>query len=161
MKAIIAIAPDGTIYSGQTGASAELEHCIIKFNTPEHALSESEMTYFQMARQCGITMMDSRLIDVEGTRHFLTRRFDRTEKGNIHFLATIDGREAKHVFTPKKKEKSRCLSAAYSVLLRFFCNVTLENLPLFNNFKAYRPVGSCHAVEAPRGMSFNSVFSRL
>jgi len=33
MKAIIAIAPDGSIYSGQTGASAELEHCIIKFNT--------------------------------------------------------------------------------------------------------------------------------
>lgn len=92
MKAIIAIAPDGTIYSGQTGASAELEHCIIKFNTPEHALSETEMTYFQMARQCGITMMDSRLIEVEGTRHFLTRRFDRKdgEKRFMQTLAAVD-----------------------------------------------------------------------
>ena len=83
MKAIIAIAPDGSIYSGQTGASPELEHCIIKFN---------EMTYFQMARQCGITMMDSRLIDVEGTRHFLTRRFDRKdgEKRFMQTLAAVD-----------------------------------------------------------------------
>ena len=92
MKAIIAIAPDGTIYSGQTGASPELEHCIIKFNTPEHALSETEMTYFQMARACGITMMDSRLIEVEGTRHFLTRRFDRKdgEKRFMQTLAAVD-----------------------------------------------------------------------
>ena len=92
MKAIIAIAPDGTIYSGQTGAGPELEHCIIKFNTPEHALSETEMTYFQMARQCGITMMDSRLIEVEGTRHFLTRRFDRKdgEKRFTQTLAAVD-----------------------------------------------------------------------
>ena len=92
MKAIIDIAPDGSIYSGQTGASPELEHCIIKFNTPEHALSETEMTYFQMARQCGITMMDSRLIEVEGTRHFLTRRFDRKdgEKRFMQTLAAVD-----------------------------------------------------------------------
>ena len=92
MKAIIALAPDGTIYSGQTGASPELEHCIIKFNTPEHALSETEMTYFQMARQCGITMMDSRLIKVEGIKHFLTRRFDRKngEKSFMQTLAAVD-----------------------------------------------------------------------
>lgn len=92
MKAIIAIASDGTIYSGQTSADPALKHCIIKFNTPEHALSETEMTYFQMARQCGITMMDSRLIEVEGTRHFLTRRFDRMdgEKRFMQTLAAVD-----------------------------------------------------------------------
>ena len=50
------------------------------------------MTYFQMARQCGITMMDSRLIEVEGTRHFLTRRFDRKdgEKRFMQTLAAVD-----------------------------------------------------------------------
>ena len=88
MKAIISIGPDGTIYSGQTSAKAEFEHCIIKFNTPEHALSETEMTYFQMARQCGITIMDSRLIEVEGTKHFLTRRFDRKD-GQKRFMQTL------------------------------------------------------------------------
>ena len=88
MKAIIAIAPDGTIHSGQTGANPEYEHCLIKFNTPEHELSETEMTYYQMARQCGITMMDSRLIEVEGTRHFLTQRFDRIN-GQKRFIQTL------------------------------------------------------------------------
>jgi serine/threonine-protein kinase HipA len=88
MKAIIAIAPDGSIHSGQTGANPEYEHCLIKFNTPEHALSETEMTYFQMARQCGITMMESRLIEVEGVRHFLTRRFDRKD-GQKLFVQTL------------------------------------------------------------------------
>ena len=88
MKAIISIAPDGTIFSGQTSADPSFEHCIIKFNTPEHALSETEMTYFQMARQCGITIMDSRLIDVEGTKHFLTQRFDRKD-GRKCFTQTL------------------------------------------------------------------------
>ena len=88
MKAIIAIAPDGSIHSGQTGANPEYEHCLIKFNTPEHALSETEMTYFQMARQCGITIMDSRLIEVEGVKHFLTRRFDRKD-GQKLFMQTL------------------------------------------------------------------------
>ena len=88
MKAIIAIAPDGSIHSGQTGANPDYEHCLIKFNTPEHALSETEMTNFQMARQCGITMMDSRLIEVESVRHFLTRRFDRKD-GQKLFMQTL------------------------------------------------------------------------
>ena len=88
MKAIIAIAPDGSIHSGQTSANPKYKHCLIKFNTPEHALSETEMTYFQMARQCGITIMDSRLIEVEGVRHFLTRRFDRKD-GQKQFMQTL------------------------------------------------------------------------
>ena len=46
------------------------------------------MTYFQMARQCGITIMDSRLIEVEGVRHFLTRRFDRKD-GQKLFMQTL------------------------------------------------------------------------
>jgi len=88
MKAIISIAPDGSIHSGQTSADTEYEHCLIKFNTPEHALSETEMTYFQMARQCGITIMDSRLIEVENIRHFLIRRFDRRD-GKKLFVQTL------------------------------------------------------------------------
>ena len=88
MKAIISIAPDGTIHSGQTGADPAFEHCIIKFNTPEHALSETEMTYYQMARQCGITIMDSRLITVDGIPHFLTQRFDRKDGKKI-FVQTL------------------------------------------------------------------------
>ena len=41
-------------------------------------------------------------------------RFERTEKGNIHFLATIDGREVKHVFTPKKEEWQAIMDAGFN-----------------------------------------------
>jgi len=41
-------------------------------------------------------------------------RFERTEKGNIHFLATIGGREVKHIFTPKKKEWQAILDAGFN-----------------------------------------------
>lgn len=88
MKAIVSIAPDGSYHSGQTTADPAYEHCIIKFNTPEHALSEIEMTYYEMATTAGITMMPSRLIEVEGVRHFLTRRFDRKDGQKI-FTQTL------------------------------------------------------------------------
>ena len=83
MKAVVSIAPDGSYHSGQTTADPDYEHCIIKFNVPEHALSETEMTYYEMACAAGITMMPSRLIEVEGVYHFLTRRFDRMEGRKI------------------------------------------------------------------------------
>ena len=41
-------------------------------------------------------------------------RFERTEKGNIHLLATIDGRTVKHIFTPKKKEWQTILDAGFN-----------------------------------------------
>lgn len=88
MKAIASIAPDGSFHSGQTTADPDYEHCIIKFNTPEHALSETEMTYYEMAVAAGIHMMPSRLIEVEGVRHFLTRRFDRVD-GRKVFTQTL------------------------------------------------------------------------
>ena len=88
MKAIVSIAPDGSFHSGQVTADPACEHCIIKFNTPEHAISETEMTYYEMAVAAGIKMMPSRLIEVEGVRHFLTRRFDRRDGRKI-FTQTL------------------------------------------------------------------------
>jgi serine/threonine-protein kinase HipA len=37
-----------------------------------------------MALAAGINMMESRLLEVEGTKHFLTKRFDRDETGKLH-----------------------------------------------------------------------------
>ena len=70
MKAIVLIAPDDFFYSGQTTDIPNYEDCIIKFNIPEHALSETEIIYYEMAVTAGINMMPSRLIGVG--RHFLT-----------------------------------------------------------------------------------------
>lgn len=88
MKAIISVADDGTIYSGYTALNPGLRHCIIKFNTPQYCLSETEMTYYDLAAAGGIDMMPSRLIEADGVRHFLTERFDR-EGGEKVFTQTL------------------------------------------------------------------------
>ena len=127
MKAIISIAPDGSFFSGQTSTSPEFEHCIIKFNTPEHALSETEMTYYEMATAAGIHMMPSRLIEVEGVRHFLTRRFDRENGQKIYTqtLAAIDPdahsyedmfRTARDLNIPKPEIDQLFRRAAFNVM---------------------------------------------
>ena len=41
-------------------------------------------------------------------------RFERTEKGNIHLLATINGQEAKFVFTPRKEAYKDILASGFN-----------------------------------------------
>ena len=127
MKAIVSIAPDGSFHSGQTATDPSFEHCIIKFNTPEHALSETEMTYYEMALAAGIAMMPSRLIEVEGVRHFLTRRFDRKDGRKIftQTLAAVDPdahsyedlfRTARELSVPKPEIDELFRRAVFNVL---------------------------------------------
>lgn len=127
MKAIVSIAPDGSFHSGQTTADPSYEHCIIKFNTPEHALSETEMTYYEMAAAAGIRMMPSRLIEVEGVRHFLTRRFDRVDGRKVftQTLAAVDPeahsyedlfRTARDLSVPKPEIDELFRRAVFNVL---------------------------------------------
>ena len=66
-KAIIAMDESGNIFSGQTSARGDRKYYILKFNTPEFCLSEIEKTWYDLATRAGITMMPSRLIEVEGT----------------------------------------------------------------------------------------------
>lgn len=47
-------------------------------------MAELEQTYYEMAIEAGINMMESRLLEVEGTKHLLTKRFDRDQSGKIH-----------------------------------------------------------------------------
>ena len=91
-KAIIAMDADGNIYSGQTSTRSDRKYYILKFNTPELCISEIEKTWYDLATRAGITMMPSRLIEVDGTRHFLTERFDRRagEKVFTQTLAAVN-----------------------------------------------------------------------
>ena len=41
-------------------------------------------------------------------------RFERTMKGNIHLLATVNGREEKFVITPKKEVYQSILDAGFN-----------------------------------------------
>lgn len=87
-KAIIAMDERGDIYSGQTSTDPDRQYYILKFNTPEFCISETEKTWYDIATAAGITMMPSQLIEVEGTKHFLTERFDRRDGEKI-FTQTL------------------------------------------------------------------------
>ena len=92
-KGIIAIdRKTGVIRSGQIDVEPNLDYYILKFGDKARSTAELEQTYYKMAKSAGINMMESRLLEVDGTNHFLTKRFDRNETGKLHTqtLAAMD-----------------------------------------------------------------------
>ena len=84
-KAIIAIHRDTQeICSGQISGMKDYDYYIVKMGDPQRSSAELEITYFEMCRLAGIHIMDSQLLDVEGNKHFLTKRFDRDGVDKIH-----------------------------------------------------------------------------
>ena len=92
-KGIIAIDREtGEIRSGQIDVEPNLDYYILKFGDKSRSSAELEQAYYEMALVAGINMMESRLLEVDGVKHFLTRRFDRNETGKLHTqtLAAMD-----------------------------------------------------------------------
>ena len=87
-KAIIAIDDaTGTIRSGQADLPANFKHYILKFDTSkpsEFPFTRVEMAYYLMAKDAGIDMMPSRLVEIDGTQNFMTQRFDRVDGKRLH-----------------------------------------------------------------------------
>jgi serine/threonine-protein kinase HipA len=101
-KAVIAWNPNtGEVRSGQVQAGSEFEPWIIKFDgvtanrdkelADPQGFGAIEYSYSLMARAAGIEMMETRLLEENGRRHFMTRRFDRTQdRAKLHML-TLGG----------------------------------------------------------------------
>lgn len=87
-KAIIAIDEEaGIVRSGQAELPPNFRYYILKFDTSqkkEMPFTKVEMAYYMMARDAGVDMMPSRLVDIEGTQNFLTQRFDRVNGEKLH-----------------------------------------------------------------------------
>lgn len=95
-KAVIAWNPQTReVRSGQVQVARGFEHWLLKFDgvrgNRDRELDDPqgygaiEYAYFLMARDCGIRMSDCRLLEENGRRHFMTRRFDRGPDGEkIH-----------------------------------------------------------------------------
>lgn len=95
-KAIIAWNPKTNKFlSGQLNLEKGFEHWLIKFdgilNNRDKELADPqgygkiEYAYHLMANAVGITMSECRLHNEGGRSHFMTKRFDRTDKGGkIH-----------------------------------------------------------------------------
>jgi serine/threonine-protein kinase HipA len=91
-KAIIAWNPDtNEVRSGQVKAPEGFGYWLLKFDgvsgNQDKELEDPkgytviEYAYSLMARDAGLKMTDSRLLEEGGRRHFMTRRFDRTDDG--------------------------------------------------------------------------------
>lgn len=87
-KAIIGMDEEtGIIRSGQADLPSNFNHYILKFDTSkrdELPITKVEMAYYLMAKDAGINMMPSKLVEIEGTKNFMTQRFDRQNGKKIH-----------------------------------------------------------------------------
>lgn len=95
-KAVIAWNPEtGVVRSGQVRAGDGFEQWLLKFDgvdgSGDKGLTDPlgwgaiEYSYALMARAAGIEMSPCRLLEENGRRHFMTRRFDRTaDGGKLH-----------------------------------------------------------------------------
>lgn len=96
-KAILAWNPQtGEFRSGQVETAAGFQHWLMKFdgvsNNRDRELADPlgfgriEYAYSLMARAAGLEMMECRLHEEGGRAHFMTRRFDRTDRGaKLHY----------------------------------------------------------------------------
>ena len=91
-KAVIAWHPEtGEVRSGQVASAPGFESWLIKFDgvrgnrdkelEDPQGYGAIEYAYYLMARDCGIEIAVSRLLEEGGRRHFMTRRFDRLDGG--------------------------------------------------------------------------------
>ncbi|MGA0369431.1 MAG: type II toxin-antitoxin system HipA family toxin [Kiritimatiellia bacterium] len=101
-KALIAWNPKThEVKSGQVPAPIGFEHWLMKFdgvkNNRDKELVDPEgfgaieYAYHRMARKAGIRMMPCRLFEENGRRHFMTKRFDRTEDGVKLHMQSLAG----------------------------------------------------------------------
>ena len=92
----------GNVLSGQVRAPEGYGYWLLKFDDIENNRDKEnadpagfgalEYTYSQIAKEAGIEMTECRLLEDGEHRHFMTRRFDRTENGGkLHYqsLAAI------------------------------------------------------------------------
>lgn len=85
------------IRSGQFALLPGFEHWLLKFDGmgADRELGQSqdfgrtEYAYYLMAKEAGIDIPESRLLEENGRAHFMTRRFDREDDGTKHHLQSL------------------------------------------------------------------------
>ena len=146
-KALIAYDPSsGEVRSGQLDAPAGFTQWLLKFDGAgggDHGLADPqgwgkvEYAYALMAQAAGIEMTECRLLEEGPRRHFMTRRFDRTETGaRVHVqtlaaLAHVDYNEPRAYSYERALQLIQRLTAdtaqAEQMVLRMAFNVFARN----------------------------------
>ncbi len=101
-KAVIAWNPaTNAVRSGQIDAGPGFQYWLLKFDgvrgNKDKELEDPqgygaiEYAYSLMARDAGVTMEECRLLEENGRRHFMARRFDRTDDGAKVHMQSLGG----------------------------------------------------------------------
>jgi serine/threonine-protein kinase HipA len=101
-KAVIAWNPDtNEVRSGQVSANDNFSYWLLKFDgvtgNRDKELDDPlgygaiEYAYYLMAKAAGISMSESRLLEENGRRHFMTKRFDRLPGGTKLHAQSLGG----------------------------------------------------------------------
>lgn len=99
-KAVLAWNRDtGEFRSGQVKVAEGYEHWLLKFDgvsnnrdkelTDPQGFGKIEYAYYLMATEAGIEMSECRLHHEGGRSHFMTRRFDRDERGRKRHMQSL------------------------------------------------------------------------
>lgn len=85
-KAVVGWNPGtDTFMLGDRDLPEGFEHWIVKFTPPEYPWrGEREYKIYLKAKDAGINISESRLCEVDGINHFMTRRFDRAGRSRHH-----------------------------------------------------------------------------
>lgn len=99
-KVIVAVNAARTqLRSGQVAAPPGFEHYLLKLDGVEEHKTDSETfgdpkgfgrmeyAYYLMARDAGLAISDSELLEENGRAHFMTRRFDRDGNRKLHYVS--------------------------------------------------------------------------
>lgn len=93
-KAVIAMNKEGNIISGQGVVPKGYTHWILKFDgVTDEELGEPkgygriEYAYYLMAKDAGIDIEPSMILEEGGRAHFMTKRFDRDGNKKLHMLS--------------------------------------------------------------------------
>ncbi|MCV9387484.1 type II toxin-antitoxin system HipA family toxin [Reichenbachiella ulvae] len=98
-KAVIAYnEQSGEVRSGQAQVDEGFEHWLIKLDGVSGAQfgesmgwGEVEYAYYLMAKECGIDMMECKILNDGKRTHFMTKRFDREANNVKHHIQTLCG----------------------------------------------------------------------
>jgi serine/threonine-protein kinase HipA len=123
-KALIALDPRSEeVRSGQLPGDSGFQYWILKFDGVEDEtrdLGKSrgygvvEFVYSQMARRAGIEMTECRLLEEGDRRHFMTRRFDRDDRGDKLHMQSL----AALVHLDFNQPKANSYEQAFQVIRR-------------------------------------------
>ena len=90
-KAVLAMNKKGDVISGQADAPKGYDYWLLKFDgVTDLELGEPggygriEYAYYLMAKEAGINMTESKLLEENGRAHFMTKRFDRVDGSKLH-----------------------------------------------------------------------------